>query len=158
MIETLYTPLHGVPHLGVAWLQGGTFDLHVIFPLRPNRSRKDNDSMEMGERKVSISDGNGGDSPSDDKRRRVYSEILSPRRLLELTQAMDSIELEQTLSKVPLFNTLRSEEVSKLAKGLQYIVVEDGEFVYRQVNVSVFHCSLCGMTESLQLWGGTPFG
>lgn len=105
--------------------------------------------MEMGERKVSISEGDAGDSPSDDKRRRVYSEILSPRRLLELTQAMDSIELEQTLSKVPLFNTLRSEEVSKLAKGLQYIVVEDGEFVYRQVNFSVIHCSLCSMIVSL---------
>jgi hypothetical protein len=76
--------------------------------------------------------------PGDDIGRSVYrsSETLSPRRLLELTRAMDDIELEQALSNVPLFSTLKSLEITNLARNLLHLVVQDGEFVYRQVRLN----------------------
>lgn len=41
---------------------------------------------------------------------------LSPRRLAELTEALEAAELEHILVRVPLFGTLREQEVAHIAR------------------------------------------
>ena len=58
---------------------------------------------------------------------------LSPRKLSVLYEAMENAEVEQAILRVPLFTVLNHSEVSTLVKCLNPIVVNSGEYIYRQV-------------------------
>ena len=58
---------------------------------------------------------------------------LSPRKLSVLYEAMENAEIEQAILRVPLFTVLTHSEVSTLVKCLNPIVVNCGDYIYRQV-------------------------
>ena len=60
---------------------------------------------------------------------------LSPRKLSVLYEAMENAELEQAILRVPLFSVLTHSEVSVLVKCLRPIIVNNGEYIYRQVEL-----------------------
>ncbi len=64
---------------------------------------------------------------------KLESDNLSPRKLSVLYEAMENAEIEQALLRVPLFAVLTHSEVSTLVKNLSPILVNNGEYVYRQV-------------------------
>uniref|UniRef100_A0A7S0QRJ0 Cyclic nucleotide-binding domain-containing protein n=1 Tax=Cryptomonas curvata TaxID=233186 RepID=A0A7S0QRJ0_9CRYP len=62
----------------------------------------------------------------------LESDNLSPRKLSVLYEAMENAEIEQAIVRVPLFAVLTHSEVSTLVKNLSPILVNNGEYVYRQ--------------------------
>lgn len=75
---------------------------------------------------------------------------LSPRRLQELTHALEAAELEHILIRVPLLATLQEHEVSELARAMQPAVLRDGDYVYRQGDAAKeFYIVLTGSVQKV---------
>jgi hypothetical protein len=75
----------------------------------------------------------------------LESDNLSPRKLSVLYEAMENAEIEQAILRVPLFAVLTHSEVSTLVKSLSPILVNNGEYVYRQVQRLACECDLFAM-------------
>jgi len=58
---------------------------------------------------------------------------LSPRRREELEEALEVAEMERILSRVSSMRHLTPIELSVLARSLEHVALESGEYVYRQV-------------------------
>jgi CRP-like cAMP-binding protein len=78
----------------------------------------------------------------------LESDNLSPRQLSVLYEAMENAEIEQSILRVPLFAVLTHSEVSTLVKSLSPILVNNGEYVYRQVKRLACDCVLRVLTWS----------
>lgn len=77
-------------------------------------------TVELGELHRSNTQADGGDQ-------------LSPRRREELEEALELAEMEAILSRVPSMRHLTPNELSVLARSLERVALENGEYVYRQV-------------------------
>ncbi|KAJ1473670.1 cyclic nucleotide-binding-like protein [Baffinella frigidus] len=76
-------------------------------------------TVELGELHRSNTQADGGDQ-------------LSPRRREELEEALELAEMEAILSRVPSMRHLTPNELSVLARSLERVALENGEYVYRQ--------------------------
>ena len=77
-------------------------------------------TVELGELHRSHMPADGGDQ-------------LSPRRREELEEALEVAEMERILSRVSSMRLLTPIELSVLARSLERVVLDNGEYVYRQV-------------------------
>eukprot|EP00802_Teleaulax_amphioxeia_P027836 Tamp_29304.p1 GENE.Tamp_29304~~Tamp_29304.p1 ORF type:complete len:200 (+),score=55.17 Tamp_29304:81-680(+) len=75
---------------------------------------------------------------------------LSPRRLAELTTALEEAELQQILLSVPIFATLQDQEVAIVARSMVATELRDGDYVYRQGDdASEFFVILDGQVQKV---------
>ena len=134
-----------VPHFKCEGLQAtvlvcnGCRSADVPSPIRSARSKHTPRGVELGdiERSHHQNGAEGGGQ-------------LSPRRREQLEEALELAELEAILSKVPSMTGLSQEELSVLARSLEWIAVPNGEYVYRQNQPGDdFYIVMCGGVQKI---------